>query len=312
MHRVLGQLQQRIAGLAGLSLFVALAPSVSAQTTTTTYNLNNVMLDPDPPGGSLYSMTGSFTWTYVPGDFENGTGLFTEITIPWYGMGIENLNITTEPGQIETSLLGNYHDLGCDVSLKLLPAFGPEQSGVVDSTRSSFDVQQGVSHQGTIVSGTVDPEPSFSSFCFGDGTGTACPCTNPGQAGEGCANSSGDGATLTGLGTVSLAAGDMQMALTGTQGVTAALLFSGTTQVNGGNGLPFVDGLRCAGGQVKRLGVRMTDASGARTWGPGLDPSGNWAVGDTRYFQAWYRDASGSPCNTGSNLTGAVKATFTL
>jgi hypothetical protein len=91
-----------------------------------------------------------------------------------------------------------------------------------------------------------------------------------------------------------------------------ALLFVGNNTLNGGNGVPFGDGLRCAGGSVVRLGVKIPNAAGSATWGPGLGATGGWGTGDTRTLQGWYRDPSGSPCSNGFNLTGAVEVTFSL
>jgi hypothetical protein len=59
-----------------------------------------------------------------------------------------------------------------------------------------------------------------------------------------------------------------------------------------------------------RLGVRVPDAQGSASWGPGLTAAGGWASGDTRYFQCWYRDPSGSPCGALFNLTHGVETTF--
>ena len=78
--------------------------------------------------------------------------------------------------------------------------------------------------------------------------------------------------------------------------------------MNGGAGVPFGDGLRCAGGDLKRLGVRQSNAQGAATWGPNLNAT--WSAGDTRHFQTWYRDPLAGPCGTGFNLSHAVSVTF--
>ena len=88
-----------------------------------------------------------------------------------------------------------------------------------------------------------------------------------------------------------------------------ALLFRGTIPVNGGAGLPIGDGLRCAGGQVKRLVIAFSQPDGSVSFGPGLAPSGGWQPGDTMRFQTWYRDPQG-PCAQGFNTTSAVEAHF--
>jgi hypothetical protein len=148
-------------------------------------------------------------------------------------------------------------------------------------------------------------------YCFGDGSVTPCPCGNPGAAGEGCANSTGSGATLAAGGSASVFADDLIFDAAGLVPTQPALLFSGLNAVNGGAGVVFGDGLRCAGGSVQRLGVQNSDSAGGATWGPGLAPNGGWVAGDTRRFQAWYRDPVGSPCGFTFNLSHGVEVTFT-
>ncbi len=147
-------------------------------------------------------------------------------------------------------------------------------------------------------------------FCFGDSTGSACPCGNPG-AGAGCKNSSGSGGMLISDGGASVGADDLIFMASSLLPGEPALLLCGLTTVNGGSGLPFGDGLRCTGGSAVRLGVQWPNASGDASWGPGLAGSGGWIAGDTRHFQGWYRDPVGSPCATGFNLTNGVSVVFT-
>jgi hypothetical protein len=90
------------------------------------------------------------------------------------------------------------------------------------------------------------------------------------------------------------------------------LLFSGSTALNGSLGVTFGDGLRCAGGAVVRHGVQAADALGAASWPTGLAAAAGWSVGDTRFFQAWYRDPQASPCGSGFNLSNGVSVTFSL
>ncbi|MCB9915973.1 MAG: hypothetical protein H6828_12660 [Planctomycetes bacterium] len=152
---------------------------------------------------------------------------------------------------------------------------------------------------------------SAQGYCFGDGTAAACPCGNPGGAGEGCANSSGVGAKLASTGSSSVGADDVQFHGSNLLPSQPALLFSGWNAVNGGTGVVFGDGIRCAGGNIRRLGVRVPDGSGNATWGPGLGAgNGDWASGDTRRFQVWYRDPQNSPCGSAFNLSHGVELVF--
>jgi hypothetical protein len=154
---------------------------------------------------------------------------------------------------------------------------------------------------------------SFAPFCFGDGQGTPCPCGNdsPAGLGHGCVNSTGDGATLAAMGTDSVSTDDLEMVATGVVPSSPILLFAGNNAVNNGLGIIFGDGLRCAGGQVQRLGVRIPSNAGVAFWGPGIVAQGGWSAGDRVYFQGWYRDMFGGPCGFQFNTTNGLEVTFT-
>jgi hypothetical protein len=145
-------------------------------------------------------------------------------------------------------------------------------------------------------------------YCLCD---AGAPCANIDPA-AGCQNSTGSGATLAASGSSSVAADTLAFAASNLLPNQPALLFVGENAVNGGAGLPFGDGLRCAGGNVVRLGVDTPDTQGDASWGPGLAATGGWSAGDTRRFQAWYRDpGAGSPCGAGFNLSQGLEVTFT-
>ena len=310
MMHVLDRSKPWALGLAGACLCAFLAPDAAAQTAKVTYDLVNVQVDPGSPGGQTHAMTGTFDWTYTPGDFENGSGVFTEVSIPYFWSDLSDLNVTVETQSIEFTLNGNWHDLGVDVQLKLVQPISPTSPAAVDLVLSQFQVEQGTITTGTFVSGSVVPQPDFTDLCFGDGTGTPCPCGNSADPGRGCANSAGVGAILSASGSPSFGADDLAFAMTAGPGPVPALLFTGTQQANGGLGSAFGDGLLCAGGTIQRLDVRLLDAGGAATWGPGLAAQGGWGASDTRVFQTWYRDVSGSPCGGQFNTTQAIEVTF--
>jgi outer membrane protein assembly factor BamB len=148
------------------------------------------------------------------------------------------------------------------------------------------------------------------SYCFGDNSGNACPCGNLGGFGDGCGNSSVQGANLSATGSRSASADDLAFAGESLLPSQPALLFVGNNQVQSGNGALFGDGLRCAGGSVKRLGVQVPNASGNASWGPGLGAAGGWSAGATRRFQCWYRDPAGW-CGSGFNLSNGLEVVFT-
>jgi hypothetical protein len=155
--------------------------------------------------------------------------------------------------------------------------------------------------------------PAVAPFCSGDGTGTACPCGNAGQAGHGCANSvNPSGAMLSGTGVASIAADSFLLIGSGMPNAVA-LYFQGTTQVASGAGASFGDGLRCAGGTILRLGVESNAAGGSQYpagGDAGISAQGANAAGNVRTYQAWYRNAAAF-CNQETyNLTNGVRATW--
>ncbi|MCB9913861.1 MAG: hypothetical protein H6828_01785 [Planctomycetes bacterium] len=157
----------------------------------------------------------------------------------------------------------------------------------------------------------VDAGQGYARYCFGDGTSGPCPCGNDATAETGCTNSTGLGAELRGFGAASLTTDSLNFQGSGLAPNQPALLFSADNRVaQGSPGFLFGDGFRCAGGSVKRLGVTPANAAGAASWGPGLAPAGGWSAGDTRRFQAWYRDPQGSPCGSFFNLSNGVEVVF--
>jgi hypothetical protein len=161
----------------------------------------------------------------------------------------------------------------------------------------------------------VDPPPPVTALCFGDGSGTPCPCGNTGSFGHGCANSvnpAGGQLAASGLASVSL---DSFVLLGTGMPVSSALYFQGTTSLGSGEGFAFGDGLRCAGGVVVRLDTK-TNFGGVSNY-PGVGdapisvrgavPSG----GGARVYQLWYRNSDPVFCTPSFfNLTNAIAATW--
>jgi hypothetical protein len=162
----------------------------------------------------------------------------------------------------------------------------------------------------TRATGTGASEPG-SAFCFGDGSGTPCPCGNTSAADEGCANDTGSGAILSASGSASIAADDLVLQasqLTAGPG----LFFQGNNAINSGNGNSFGDGIRCAGGQVIRLEVRFANNANGFTADSTISVAtkGGVSIGDTKRYQFWYRDAGTSPCSSLFNLTNGYEVTW--
>jgi len=142
----------------------------------------------------------------------------------------------------------------------------------------------------------------FTEYCPGDGSGAACPCSNSGLAGRGCDPSATfqTGALVYASGATSPdtlvlhAFGEMPTALT--------IFLQGNATL--GSGVPFGDGIRCAGGVLKRLYVKS--ASGGEADAPGVGDLSITArsaalgdpilAGERRYYQTYYRDANANFC----------------
>jgi hypothetical protein len=140
------------------------------------------------------------------------------------------------------------------------------------------------------------------AYCFGDGTGADCPCGNLGGPGHGCANSD-----VGSVGALLSSAGHTQpdsIVLTSTGEKAAALSVFLQGDVRLPAAVAFGDGLRCAGGNLKRIAV-LGAAGGAVSYPHAGDPSisaRSAALGDPlspgtiRSYQVYYRDPSATFC----------------
>jgi len=150
-----------------------------------------------------------------------------------------------------------------------------------------------------------------NAFCFGDGSGTACPCSNAGAGCHGCANSaSADGGYLETQGTASLSSDSVVLHSKGLVPGLPALFFSGENKINGGLGIVFGDGLRCVGFNAVRIEIGVSDANGELSSTAQIS-NANVAAGDSLNYQCWYREvSSGGLCGNSFNLTNAVSLTW--
>ena len=154
------------------------------------------------------------------------------------------------------------------------------------------------------------PTPPGYGYCFGDpGSGTPCPCNNDNDGsvpGSGCGNGAfASGAQLTGSGVARITGDTLILATTGLEPSNSGLYFQANNDLT--PGIVWGDGLQCAGGQLKRLGVRFSDANGySDTSGYPTSISvraGNISPGDTKYYQCWYRNPLNSPCGSDFNAS---------
>ncbi len=150
------------------------------------------------------------------------------------------------------------------------------------------------------------------AYCFGDGSGSACPCGNEDLSGEaGCRNSTQVGGRLSAVGAASVVGDTVTLHATDLPAGKTALFFQGTGATGAGAGAPLGDGLLCASPGIIRLGVAQTDSAGEASYpAPGQAPvsvRGGASAGQIRRYQVWYRDGSGAPCGSGTNLTNGYE-----
>ncbi len=157
-------------------------------------------------------------------------------------------------------------------------------------------------------------------FCFGDGTAAACPCSNSGAAGHGCANASNaSGAQLSGSGTPSLSNETLHFTCTGQVPGSLSIVFAGDAAATPRH---FGDGLRCVAGALRRLYVKSA-VGGVSSAPEAGDPTivarsaalgDALAIGTVRYYHVYYADPSASFCAPPSgstfNISNALNVTW--
>ncbi|MCA8981456.1 MAG: hypothetical protein H6831_01915 [Planctomycetes bacterium] len=192
---------------------------------------------------------------------------------------------------------------------------GNATAGVSDSLGASLAVDgdlvvvgvplidNGVVDSGAAWLFSTSTEPVGISLCLGDGSGADCPCDNFGNAGEGCANSTGSGAKLIASGDAVVGADSLQLVVLGARQQTTGVFIQGNLVL----GVPFRDGLLCVTHETFRLEIASLDENGAGASSVEISVEGHVFAGDSRVYQFWYRDPAVSPCGSGSNLSGAVQ-----
>lgn len=141
-----------------------------------------------------------------------------------------------------------------------------------------------------------------NGYCFGDGSGTDCPCSANGAAGEGCLTTSGSGARLTGTGEAIIGNDTFVLTVTGGPANKPGIFFQGTNQLAGN---PNADGLLCTV-PTKRYDVNFLDANGMTT----QTGFGAFATAsENMNYQYWFRDTA-NPCGGDFNFSGGWQVTW--
>ncbi len=181
------------------------------------------------------------------------------------------------------------------------PIHSPGDEAVSYDFNMTFDAGTVLTFNGPIDSG--------QATCFGDGTGTTCPCGNNGALGAGCASSSTTGAVLEGHGGATFGDDYFRLSVTGIPGIKPGLCVKGSTPLGGGMGILVGDGLLCSNPQIRSQVISsfftgsllMTDWKG--------QPFGTYPsaanMGAPTYYQWWYRDVDNTCSGAGFNFTNA-------
>jgi hypothetical protein len=311
--------------LAAALLCLAAAPSSAQTTGPVQYQLDDPAGYTEgcyPPCLCPIWFTGDVNGTFVlqytmsdPAGFDH----YDVLNVHWLrGLGTTVDTITGQGEYLRGGQVALQERLTLDLSLNGNP---PEHfdSGLIPAQSPFPSLDLPISLNGMycydkVYQVSASPFGAGSPYCFGDGTGTACPCGNSGAAGNGCANSvNASGANLIGQGTASLSNDTVVLISTGTPNASV-LFFQGTQRVNGGAGVVFGDGLRCAAGTVVRLKTLPAVNGEARVPGP-TDPHlslmGGIAAPGTYDYQAWYRNAADFCTIATFNLTNGYELNWT-
>lgn len=148
------------------------------------------------------------------------------------------------------------------------------------------------------------------NVCAGDGTSIACPCGNTGASGHGCANSifaAGGFLTATGIASMS----SDSLVLHGSN-----LSNASCTYIQGSVIAPVVlfDGILCVGGNLLRIGSKISVANASSYPEPGDAPVSVrgqiGAAGATVYYTTRYRNAASFCTPDTANVTNAIRVTW--
>ena len=149
-------------------------------------------------------------------------------------------------------------------------------------------------------------------FCFGDGTGAACPCANNGITGHGCGNSvNAAGALLAAAGECSPIHDTLNLSVSGLPPTASCVFIQGSSSTGGAT---YGDGIRCFAGTLIRIGVH-TAVAGNAVYPLGSETpisvkGGIPATGGTRCYQVWYRDPPAFCTSATTNVTNGMSVVW--
>lgn len=255
----------------------------------------------------------------INANLTDGDALYTALASPALPA-----NAPLPPGLIVTTMRFVALAESAGTIVSFTPALGVfGRTRVLDFFSPGVEITGDIGSFATI--GVTTPG-AIQTVCYGDGDGGVCGCGNDGDAGEGCANSTGSGALISGIGVPSLTSDSFEVITTQIPN-SPGLTFQGNMLLP----LPptFGDGIRCCGGSVVRwitvlaqgncastnqpagCGTQIGEIGGLISQHPG---NGALQAGDSRCYQHWYRDPGiGNPCGIDKfNLSPAILVTWQI
>jgi len=251
----------------------------------------------------------------VPPVSTHGSNLLAGPGTPGVFVAAEAMGLRTSRSGADESDDLDSADVGDD------PFYDCNDNGKDDAIDCSDGTSDDNNHNGI-----PDECEDIVEFCSGQVFSSPltcqCPCGNCDTETEGlagCGNGNSVSGTYTGA----------SLVVTGSNSVTTSsstwltlegagliknqpgLYFQGNNAINNGDGVHFGDGLRCAGGSVIRLQVRVADTAGISETSIDIVAKGGVSSGDIKNYQLWYRDPASSLCGTTFNLTNGVQVLFT-
>ena len=208
-------------------------------------------------------------------------------------------------GQVQTA--GQYvatMDQGCDATPGESWFFGDNTGAAANYANPGANVQPpttfyAIGYPAVCLIRTNCNAGPMSAYCDPNVGGVIpCPCANPPSGlGRGCDNSSASGgASISGAGTASLSGDTLVFTTSNEQPTATSILLQGDASIPAG--VIFGQGIRCVGGNLKRIGVK-TAAGGSITYPQGGDLSVSAksafvgdpiSAGTDRFYMVYYRD----------------------
>ncbi len=271
-----------------------------------------LMEDATDVGGLFQGgLSGSITWTVtglLPGDYEIYTYALAPDFPGFYNTRVNVVGGSGGPQILTGNWPGSPHVLGQSFSLHTISVVAGQTVTIVtdDPGTVSMNLSTVNGFQFKYTPGAIG-----TAFCFGDGSGAACPCGNSSAPGSGlgCQNSLALGGRIVAGGSASISNDSVVLTGSGMPN-SSALYFQGTSQLAGGLGAAFGDGLRCAGGSIIRLGTK-NNMSGTSTYPAGGDLAvsvrGLVTSPGSRTYQCWYRNAAAFCTASTFNLTNGLE-----